>query len=186
MEDIIDAICTYSSAYKKFEKLQKESELFQIGDQKTGVIGELYSLIYAKSIYGEKNVSLAPSGAKTYDIEVKSTNVNKIIQVKTVSHYSNTRRVSPIKHNEEEFAKYSEDKKEYEVYILSLNECFYPNGLWIFRGLEAINLGKLVAFNLPAHDKILKQNHRFFNKSHDFELFLSSLEEKGLKKSLFK
>jgi hypothetical protein len=42
----------YAEAYASFQKLQDENaDLLAVGDQKTGVIGEFFSLLYARSVY---------------------------------------------------------------------------------------------------------------------------------------
>jgi len=49
---IFSGILSYANVYGAFQQIQNaNSDLLAAGDQKTGVIGEFYGLLYAKSKY---------------------------------------------------------------------------------------------------------------------------------------
>jgi hypothetical protein len=92
---ILEAIRKYTDAYDRLEKLQK-TEWLPGGDQKTGVIGEFYALIYLKSIYPTAKIEFGKTSQKGWDLKMETGSECLTVQVKTVSCFSGTRRVSPI------------------------------------------------------------------------------------------
>ena len=126
--EIRDVIHCYANVYESFEKLQNDSELLPKGDQKTGVIGEFYALLYAKELYKDQNkeAKLGKNHSQpVYDIlvgEVGKSEENLLkdeentikIQVKTVSAYAEKRKTTEIK---------SIEKCTY-LYVLSLDRFF--------------------------------------------------------------
>ena len=95
VQDAFRAIRQYAIAYKKLEEIQRAG-LLPIGDQKTGVIAEFYAQIYAERIY--PRVKTGHSSQSAWDLMVSATKTGKFeaVQVKAVSDFSQTRRVSPI------------------------------------------------------------------------------------------
>lgn len=93
--DVFRAIRQYALAYKKLEAIQRGGFL-PIGDQKTGVIAEFYAQIYAERVYAR--VETGHSSQSAWDLKVASSKTGKFdaVQVKAVSDFSQTRRVSPI------------------------------------------------------------------------------------------
>ena len=82
----------YAQVYTAFEEFQKKNyKILPKGDQKTGVIGEAY--IYQYLNKQGKDPKLGTASEKAWDIKDKD---NIKYQVKTVSDYSNTKRISPI------------------------------------------------------------------------------------------
>jgi hypothetical protein len=120
---IIDGIKAYAEAYAGFQKLQDENpDLLAVGDQKTGVIGEFFGLLYARSIYPSAKVGYAPDPSQTgWDLEVSGDDSGPDIkiQVKTVSGYSKTRTITPL------FPGWD------HLYLMYLGRSLMPEGFWI-------------------------------------------------------
>jgi hypothetical protein len=115
--DIIAAIRDYATAYERFQGFQDaHPDMLPIGDQKTGVIGEFYAMLFARSIYVGCAVAFAAPTA-AWDIEVSGARDLKI-QVKAVSAYSKTRIISPI------FPGWD------HLYLIALDRAFSPTGFW--------------------------------------------------------
>jgi len=99
-KQIIDGIRVYAEAYAAFQKLQDENpDFLAVGDQKTGVIGEFFGLLYARSIYPSAKVVYAADPSQTgWDLEVSGDDSGRDVkvQVKTVSGYSKTRTITPL------------------------------------------------------------------------------------------
>lgn len=95
VQDAFRAIRQYAIAYKKLEEIQRAG-LLPIGDQKTGVIAEFYAQIYAEHVYAR--FKTGHSSQSAWDLMVSATKTGKFdaVQVKAVSDFSQTRRVSPI------------------------------------------------------------------------------------------
>ena len=82
----------YAKAYSDFEEIQgKMKFLPEKGDQKTGVIGEAY--IYQYLNKQGKGPEFGKTSEKAWDIKDKN---GITYQVKTVSGYSEFKRISPI------------------------------------------------------------------------------------------
>ena len=63
---ILNGIRVYAEAYASFQKLQDENtDLLAVGDQKTGVIGEFFGLIYARSVYPSAKVNYSSDPSQT-------------------------------------------------------------------------------------------------------------------------
>lgn len=127
VRDIRCAIESYAQAYERLECIQRpkraerkeEEPLLPVGDQKTGAIGEFYALLYAKSEY--KEAALAENSQPRWDIEAWDIETErKLIQVKTVSAFSTTRRISPI------------HPGFHELWVLFLDRTLQPAGFWRF------------------------------------------------------
>lgn len=95
VQDAFRAIRQYALAYKKLESIQRAG-LLPIGDQKTGVIAEFYAQVYAERVYAR--LKTGHSSQSAWDLMVSATKTGKFeaVQVKAVSDFSQTRRVSPI------------------------------------------------------------------------------------------
>lgn len=122
-------ISDYALLYKRFEKIQgpENDAMLPVGDQKTGVIGEYYAKCYIEQVFnGGKTISYQPSGSD-YDLEYKNKSGDSVkVQVKAVSWHSCTRTISPVKLLDEK-GKHLFD----ELYLISLDENFLPDGFWI-------------------------------------------------------
>ena len=136
IRNIIDGIREYSSAYDRFQRLQDaHRDHLPLGDQKTGVIGEFYAMLFARSVYSRCSVAFAAS-TQAWDIEVSGES-DVQIQVKAVSAYSTTRIISPISPGWD------------HLYLLSLDRAFRPTGFWvvttpdIFAGNESLDGQKM-------------------------------------------
>lgn len=120
IKSIKRAIQKYAGAYQSLEALQqKHVKLLQKGDQKTGVIGEFYSLLFLKNEYPKANIEYAKSGQKGWDLRVVEKGKTDLrVQVKTVSEYSKTRRISPI------------HKGWDDLFLLFVDKRLSPSGFW--------------------------------------------------------
>lgn len=87
--EILSGIAAYAQAYGAFQQLQDaHRDLLTVGDQKTGVIGEFYGLMYARSKYVSCQVRYAADPSQTgWDLEVEAgvTGPDLKIQIETVS-----------------------------------------------------------------------------------------------------
>lgn len=140
---IIDGIREYASAYDRFQRLQDaHCEHLPFGDQKTGVIGEFYAMLFARAAYASCSVAFA-GATQAWDIEV-SGEIAVRIQVKAVSAYSTTRIISPV------FPGWD------HLYLLALDRAFLPTGFWvvttpdIFAGREHLKGQKMRDPSRPA------------------------------------
>ena len=130
---IVETISEYATAYRALEELQKAETkhiyLPRHADQKTGMIGEYWAKRYAEARWS-KPVSFADSTSQTgYDLKV----MEHFIQVKTVSAYSESRRISPIKHpsrKPEDMSKTQNWHPWTHLWLISLDKELYPNGFW--------------------------------------------------------
>ncbi|MEI6654810.1 MAG: hypothetical protein WCP45_08585 [Verrucomicrobiota bacterium] len=141
-QKIIASIREYASAYDCFQQLQDlHPAHLPIGDQKTGVIGEFYAMLFARSVYSGCSVNFAHP-TQPWDIEI-SGEQDILIQVKAVSAYSKTRIISPI------FPGWD------HLYLLSLDRALLPDGFWvvtdpnIFSGRESLRSQKMRSPVLP-------------------------------------
>ncbi len=128
---IINTVDSYATGYRDLENLQRQAlkegvnpseRLLPVGDQKTGVIGEFYGVLFARSQFCPQgyDVSLnANHSGKGFDIQVSQDPVYNI-QVKTVSAFSNTRSTSP----------WNNLSMCNEVYVFLLDKNFRPEKFW--------------------------------------------------------
>ncbi len=142
-KDIIAAIKDYATAYDRFQRFQDaHRDQLPLGDQKTGVIGEFYAMIFVRSKFPGCMTRFADPTA-AWDIEV-SGEYDLKIQVKTVSDYSTTRTISPI------FPGWD------YLYLLAIDRAFLPTGFWtvttsnIFGGRPALRSQKMRDPNKPT------------------------------------
>ena len=92
-KQFIQLISNYAQIYSEFEQFQKNNSFVPTnGDQKTGVIGEAFIYQYL-SKKGKINLEFGSTSEKAWDIK---DGENIKYQVKTVSAYSKTQRISPI------------------------------------------------------------------------------------------
>ncbi len=124
----IETVKKYAEAYGDFEKIQKSSDFdfIPIGDQKTGVIGEAFIFEYLKR-QGYQDLEFGNAAQKAWDIKYSfglAPNEKVLVQIKTVSAFSKTKRVSPI-HFAEDYC---------ELYLVSLNKNLLPDNIWKPKG----------------------------------------------------
>ena len=167
-KSIKNAINDYASAYQSLEALQqKHVELLQKGDQKTGVIGEFYSLLYLKNKFPNAEIEYADTGQKGWDLQVAEEGKTDLrVQVKTVSGYSNTRTISPIHRGWD------------DLFLLFVDKQFKPIGFWsvsnnIFKNSEDRLEGKRMP--IPGNKR---SGSRIFKKKIDRLLKLIETLEK--------
>ncbi|WP_340016227.1 hypothetical protein [Paenibacillus sp. FSL K6-1318] len=123
LNTILKKINLFSNAYRELDEIQRKSKFLPVGDQKTGIIGELYVLVYLKHLhngYADVYLSHNPSN-KVWDICVKylKNSTMEKIQVKTVSEFSESRSTSPV-HSGWDY-----------IYFVLLDKEFVPSALWI-------------------------------------------------------
>lgn len=156
---IREAIDAYASAYAKLENWQRESPLLQIGDQKTGCIGEFYVYLYLKRQYPNATIEYAHHSQKGWDILVDDDNHKLWIQVKTVSAYSEERRISPI------------HRGWNELHLVYLNRELKPEGFWI------ISDSAIVREGMPLKGKACPKPGEAGTGSKDIEFGENLVEE---------
>ena len=116
--DILRAITDYANAYARLEALQGSSSLLPRGDQKTGCFGEFYVHMFLKRTRPDAQIVRAGHNQKGWDFRVLDGSGESCIQVKTVSGFSTTRRLSPIHCG------------WHELFVVSLDRSFRPDGFW--------------------------------------------------------
>jgi len=126
-----DAIDRYAKAYSDLQQLQEAAEnLIPIGDQKTGCIGEFYVRLYLLSRFPDFKIRFGGHSQGGWDIEVTLPSGHPFrIQVKTVSAYSTTRRISPIGPGWD------------ELLIVYLDATLRPAGFWIITDKSIVPTG---------------------------------------------
>ena len=126
-EEIFSAIEQYAQAYARLEAIQRSKEkIMPLGDQKTGVIAEYFAMLYAKSRFPQSPATFY-TGA--WDIRVEHDSARStLIQVKAVSDFSGTSRISPIKAKKE-----AEESFWDELWLMRLSKKLLPVGFWIIR-----------------------------------------------------
>lgn len=163
---ISESISSYASAYDMFETLQETySHFMPSGDQKTGVIGEFYSMLFLHKMYPESRIILGNTAQKGWDIVVFPNRQNrKYIQVKTVSEFSKSRRISPI--------HYGWDK----LFLMYLNKNLSPIGFWIIGDKTIIKRGEILkGKTMPIPDKINTGSKIFEGKLDKLSVLISTL-----------
>jgi hypothetical protein len=125
----IEVVKKYAEAYRDFENIQKAPDfdfIPEIGDQKTGVIGEAFIFEYFKR-QGHPDLEFGSAAQKAWDIKYPfglAPNNVVLVQVKTVSAFSKTRTISPI-HFAPDYC---------ELYLVSLDEDLIPDNIWKQKG----------------------------------------------------
>jgi hypothetical protein len=121
VQQILASIRSYAGAYAEFQRLQDaHPRLLPLGDQKTGVIGEFYAMLFAQNFYPQSRVSFAdPTAAWDLEVSADTGGPDLRIQVKTASAYSRTRIITPI------FPGWD------YLYLLYVETTFAPLGFWI-------------------------------------------------------
>ena len=123
MKEIIDAITGYARAYETLERFQQPScDAMPRGDQKTGVIAEFFARLYARVMHPNATVEYGSTSQHAWDIRVSQPGLHeKLIQVKSVSCFSKTSRVSPIHPGWD------------ELYLIRLDKRFLPVAFRVIR-----------------------------------------------------
>jgi hypothetical protein len=125
----IDTVKKYAEAYDKLEKIHKDPAFDfvpEVGDQKTGVIGEAFIFEYLKR-QGHPDLEFGNAAQKAWDIKYPfgmAPNNVVLVQVKTVSAFAKERRIGPI-HFAPDYC---------ELYLVSLNEQLIPENIWKPKG----------------------------------------------------
>jgi len=133
----IEVVKKYAEAYRDFEEIQKAPDFDfvpETGDQKTGIIGEAFIFEYLKR-QGHPGLEFGNHSQKGWDIKYPFGLVPNgvvLVQVKTVSAFSKTRKLSPI-HFAPEYC---------ELYLVSLNELLIPDNVWKPAGYSKAKIKK--------------------------------------------
>ena len=123
----------YAKAYSEFEEIQgKMKFLPEKGDQKTGVIGEAYIYEYLSRL-GIQGLEFGTHSEKGWDIKSSKEKY----QVKTVSDYSNSKKVSTI-HEDWDF-----------LYFVYLNRNFEPVQILKIKNPGNWNKNKITGLKFP-------------------------------------
>lgn len=157
IQKTFSAIDKYSVAYKKFEMLQEKYDFLQKGDQKTGVIGEFFSYLYLKNKFPNHKIKIPNTSNKGVDLIITSDKRKYMYQVKTVSAFSKTKRLSPLK-----------DGWNYLILII-LDEFFMPKSFY------------------EIEKKMFHQSAKYINLTDSFlKKYCNYEKTKELKKTLSK
>jgi len=120
----IEVVRKYAEAYTELEEIQKDKAFDfvpEIGDQKTGIIGESFIFEYLKR-QEHPDLEFGNPSQKGWDIKYPfglSPNGVVLVQVKTVSAFAKKKRFSPIHFD-----------SDYCVYLVSLNKDLIPDNIW--------------------------------------------------------
>lgn len=166
MEDHFSAILQYADAYARLERLQRtQNALLPIGDQKTGVIAEFYSRIHARAKFPESELFFGTPSQHVWDIRVRTPGQpDHLIQVKSVSAHSQTSRISRI------------HPGWHELYLLRLDDKFWPVGFWTLRAAGAPWSGRrLEASTMPARDASKSGSAAFSSAVDELEDMLAAI-----------
>lgn len=136
-KEIKDLIADYANVYRRFEAFQKgdnSESILSGGDQKTGVIAEYYAKLYIEKTFCNGQPIGYQNPGDTHDLQyqVNGKKDPVKVQVKAVSAHSQTRTISPIKLHD----KFGDPAFD-QLYLISLNLDFRPDGLWI-NGYDSI------------------------------------------------
>jgi hypothetical protein len=127
----IEVVRKYAEAYQQLEDIQKcKSFDFvpEIGDQKTGVIGEAFVFEYLKR-QRHPGLEFGNPSQKAWDIKYPfglAPNGVVLVQVKTASAFAKIRRISPI-HLAPDHC---------ELYLVSLDKQLIPDNAWKPKGYD--------------------------------------------------
>lgn len=113
------AIRSYAKSYGALQVLQEQSGLIPHGDQKTGCIGEFYAYLHLRRLHPDATLTFGGPSTKGWDIRVRTRNKVFLVQIKTVSAYSETRTISPIHRGWD------------TLYVIYLARSFEPAGFWV-------------------------------------------------------
>lgn len=169
MEDHLSAIREYAKAYERLERLQRaDNALLPIGDQKTGVIAEFYARIYAQNLLPDSELIFGTPSEHVWDIRVRTAGLpDHLIQVKCVSAHSKTSRVSPI------------HPGWHELYLLRLDDEFWPVGFWTLRSTDAIwSKSKLGSSTMPRRGVLASGSTVFSAAKDELEEMLRAIDER--------
>jgi hypothetical protein len=137
-QEIQTVIARYAQAYGDLQTMQELSRLIPIGDQKTGAIAEFYARLYLEQRYPEARIRFGGHSESGWDLEVTPDVGGALrIQVKGVSAYSTTRRISPIKSGWD------------LLYLVYLGRDFLPLGFWVVEDPSIMQGGVLAACCCP-------------------------------------
>jgi len=124
-DKFIEVVKKYAEAYRDFEEIQKAPDFDfvpEIGDQKTGVIGESFIFEYLKR-QGHSDLEFGNHSQKGWDIKYSfglAPNGVVLVQVKTVSAFSKTKAISNI-YLAPDYC---------EIYLVSLDKNLMPDNIW--------------------------------------------------------
>jgi hypothetical protein len=127
----LEVVRKYAEAYKQLERIQKDKAFDfvpETGDQKTGIIGEAFIFEYLKR-QEHPSLEFGNPSQTAWDIRYPfglAPNGVVLVQVKTVSAYSKTRRISPI-HLAPDYC---------ELYLVSLDKQLMPDNVWKPKGYD--------------------------------------------------
>jgi hypothetical protein len=131
----IEVVKKYAEAYRDIENIQKNPNFDfvpEIGDQKTGVIGEAFIFEFLRR-KGHPDLEFGNHSQKAWDIKYPcglAPNNVVLVQVKTVSAFSKTRTISPI-HFAPDYC---------ELYLVSLDKDLIPDNIWKPKGYNPVKI----------------------------------------------
>lgn len=130
--EIQAVIARYAEAYAALQQVQEQSPLIPMGDQKTGAIAEFYARLYLGHRYPDARIAFGGHSESGWDLDLRrSGGMGFRIQVKGVSAFSTTRRISPIHLGWD------------QLYLVFLGRDFVPRGFWIVEDNAIMAAGPL-------------------------------------------
>lgn len=159
MKEVFDAIQDYAEAYGRLERLQPpEDDVLPVGDQKTGVIGDFFAHLYLTDLYPDSDVSYAKPSESGWDIKACKPGWALKIQVKAVSSYSKTSRVSPIHPGWD------------ELYLMRLDRDFRPEAFWTVKKSDVEwSVGRLAHRTMPRRGQENSGSEQFHARADRFD-----------------
>ena len=98
VKKLYEAIDGYADAYLKLWKtVQLESNHFPCGAISSGLIAEFYAKKYLEQKYPNAQIAFGGANEKSWDIKVTEQGKDILVQVKSTSDYSKSRKLSPLK-----------------------------------------------------------------------------------------
>ena len=162
-KQFIKLIRNYAQVYSEFEHFQKANSFIPTnGDQKTGVIGEAFIYQYL-SKKGKTNLEFGSTSEKAWDIKDEN---NIRYQVKTVSAYSQTQRISPI-HKGWDY-----------LYLVHLTTDFIPDKILLVKDPKNWNQDVICNIKFPSSTtiKLGTQVCNIENITDDFNKTIGKLQ----------
>ena len=133
-KQLCETISVYAEAYGAMQAFQDADTnpgecLIPKGDQKTGCIGEFWAMRYARKHWDEHECTFGNTSQQGWDLKIGDTGTH--IQVKTVSEWSKTRRLSPIHNPDHRPRDAADDWAPWtDLWLVYLNKTFSPTGFW--------------------------------------------------------
>lgn len=154
-ETVIDkAIDGYGKAYLKlWEQVKANPHEFPSGVVSAGTIAEYYAKKYLENKYEGTDVSFGSPNEKAWDIRVTSSNgMNTLYQVKSISLFNKSRKLSPL-------------VKGFDRLIVISMDCdFFPFQVYLFKDASVLfGENRVTALTVPNPDSGRETGSKVFS-----------------------